>query len=129
MESMLCCVSLTVCIYVCTCSYFQITVYEEILQNNMIASNSVAYFVPLKHESESVSHSVASHSLWPHRQQPERLLYPWDFPGKNTGVSWYSLLQGIFQGSNPRSLHCRQIIYRLSYQGNLMAWGLEFYSQ
>ena len=32
---------------------------------------------------------------------------PWDFPGKNTGVSCHFLLQGIFptQGSNPRLLH------------------------
>ena len=30
-------------------------------------------------------------------------LCPWDFPGKNTGVSCHALLQGIFlaQGSNP----------------------------
>ena len=27
---------------------------------------------------------------------PARLLYPWDFPGKNTGVGCHSLLQGIF---------------------------------
>ena len=27
---------------------------------------------------------------------PARLLCPWDFPGKNTGVNIYSLLQGIF---------------------------------
>ena len=34
---------------------------------------------------------------------PARLLHPWDFPGKNTGVSCHLLLQGIFptQGSNP----------------------------
>ena len=42
--------------------------------------------------------------------------YPWDSPGKNTGVSCHFLLQGIFptQGSN-RSLlcflHCRQMVY------------------
>ena len=32
-----------------------------------------------------------------------RLLCPWNSPGKNTGVGCYSLLQGIFltQGSNP----------------------------
>ena len=32
-----------------------------------------------------------------------RLLCPWDFPDKNTGVSCHFLLQGIFltQGSNP----------------------------
>ena len=31
----------------------------------------------------------------------------------------YFLLQGIFptQGSNPGLLHCRQTLYRLSYQG------------
>ena len=34
-------------------------------------------------------------------------------PGKNTGVSSYSLLQGIFPtlGSNPGLPHCRQILY------------------
>ena len=36
------------------------------------------------------------------RLQPARLLYPWDPPGKNSGVGSHSLLQGIFliQGSN-----------------------------
>ena len=39
--------------------------------------------------------------------EPTRLLCPWDFPGKNTGVGCHFLLQGIFltQGSNPRLLH------------------------
>ena len=34
--------------------------------------------------------------------QPTRLLHPWDFPGKNTGVRYHFFLQGIFltQGSN-----------------------------
>ena len=27
-----------------------------------------------------------SNSLWPHGLQPARLLCPWDFPGKNSGV-------------------------------------------
>ena len=36
-----------------------------------------------------------------------RLLCPWDFPGKNTGVGCHFLLQGIFptQGSNLQLLH------------------------
>ena len=40
-------------------------------------------------------------SLPPHGLQPTRLLCPWDFPGKNTGVGCHFLLQGIFptQGS------------------------------
>ena len=32
------------------------------------------------------AHSVLSSSLQPHRLQPTRLLCPWDFLGKNTGV-------------------------------------------
>ena len=34
-----------------------------------------------------------SDSVWPHRQQPTRLLHPWDFPGKNTGVGCHCLLR------------------------------------
>ena len=51
--------------------------------------------------------------LWLHEQEPTRLLCPWDFPGKNTGVVCHFLLQAIFptQGSNPSLLHCRLILY------------------
>ena len=47
-----------------------------------------------------------------------RLLYPWDFPGRNTGVGSHSLLQGIFptQGSNLGLPRCRQILYCLRHQ-------------
>ena len=31
--------------------------------------------------------------MWPHRRQPTRLPYLWDFPGNNTGVGWHFLLQ------------------------------------
>ena len=49
-----------------------------------------------------------------------RVLLSMGFPGKNTGVGCHFLLQGIFrtQGSNPGLLHCRQILYCLSYQGS-----------
>ena len=47
---------------------------------------------------------------------------PIEQPGKpnNTGVCSLSLLQGIFltQESNQDLLHCRQILYQLSYQGS-----------
>ena len=68
----------------------------------------------------SVSGLVMSSSLRPHGLQPARLLRPWNSPGKNTGVGCHSLLQGIFltQGSDPGLLHCRQILYRQSYQRN-----------
>ena len=56
--------------------------------------------------------------------EPARLLCPWDFPGKNTGVVCHSLLQGIFptQGLNPGLPHCRQILYQLSHQGSPVIW-------
>ena len=34
-----------------------------------------------------------SDSVRPHRQQPTRLSYPWDSPGKNTGVGCHFLFQ------------------------------------
>ena len=51
--------------------------------------------------------SVVPDSLWPHGIQPARLLCPWDFPSKNTGVGRHALLQGIFptQGSTLPLLH------------------------
>jgi len=47
--------------------------------------------------------------------------YPWDSLGKNTGVDCRSLLQRIFltQGSNSGLLHCRQLLYHLSYREDL----------
>ena len=67
-----------------------------------------------------LSSSVMSDSFQPHGLQFSRLLHPWDFPGKNTGVGCHSLFQGIFltQGSILSLLHCRQILYNLSYQGS-----------
>ena len=73
-----------------------------------ISNISEFSLIPL--ESESVSHLVVSDSA--------RLLCPWDFPGKNTGVGCHFLLQGIFptQRLNPGLLHCRLILYHLSHQ-------------
>ena len=45
-------------------------------------------------ESESDSYSVVSDSLWHFGQQPTKLLYLWDFSGKNTGVRCHFLLNG-----------------------------------
>ena len=45
---------------------------------------------------------------------------PWNSSGQNTGEGSLSLLQGIFptQGSNPGLLHCRWLLYQLSYKGS-----------
>ena len=57
--------------------------------------------------------SVMSDSVRPHGLQPARLFYPWDSPGKNTGVRCHALHQWIFptQGSNLGLLHGRKILY------------------
>ena len=47
-----------------------------------------------------------------HGQLPTRLLCPWNFPDKNTGVSSHFLLQRIFPTQDPHLLHCRRILYR-----------------
>ena len=49
----------------------------------------------LMHESEKWkwSRSVVSDSSRAHGPQPTRLLRPWDFPGKSTGVGCHCLLQ------------------------------------
>ena len=46
------------------------------------------------HESEKWkwSRSVVSYPQRPHGLQPSRLLHPWDFPGKSTGVGCHCLL-------------------------------------
>ena len=64
---------------------------------------------------ETEASSVMSDSLRPHG-----LYSSWNSPGQNTGVGTLSLLQGIFptQGLNPGLLHCRWILYQLSYQGS-----------
>ena len=63
---------------------------------------------------------VVSDSLQSHKLGLARLLCPWNYPGKNTGVGSHSLLQGIFatQGLNPGLLRCRWILYCLHHQGS-----------
>ena len=49
------------------------------------------------HESEKWkwSRSVVSDSQRPHGLQPTRLLHPWHFPGKSTGVGCHCLLRRL----------------------------------
>ena len=82
-------------------------------KQNLNRQNSVLYYAML-------SHSVVSSSSWLHGVYPTRLLCPWDFPGKNTGVGFHFLLPWIFLTGelNWGLLHCRWILYQLSYQGS-----------
>ena len=51
--------------------------------------------------------SVASNSLQTHKLESTRLLCPWNFPGKNTGVGCHFLLHRLFltRGLNLSLLH------------------------
>ena len=66
--------------------------------------------------------SLSPPCLIPSQMQAHLLLGPVSelLPSKNTRVSSHFFLQGIFltQGSNPGLLHCRQVLYRLSYEGS-----------
>jgi len=61
---------------------------------------------------------VMSNSFVTPRTVAPRLISPWDFPGKNTGVGFHFLLQGIFltQGSNPSLFLDRGIFLPLHHQ-------------
>ena len=45
------------------------------------------------------SRSVVSDPQWSHGLQPTRLLHPWNFPGKSTGVGCHCLLCFAVQGA------------------------------
>ena len=51
-----------------------------------------------------LSHSVVSDSLQPRGLEPAKLLCPWDYPGKNAGVSFPPPGDLPNPGIEPRSL-------------------------
>ena len=71
-------------------------------------------FPSLMHENErwKWSRSVMSDYLQPRGLQPTRLLHPWDFPGKRTGVGCHCLLR------NKKS-RTRQRILRLNNKSTI----------
>ena len=82
---------------------------------------------PFQSQTNSIQEGfveIRHHLLFPAsgnmRMISQTSVYTWNSPGKNTRVSSHSLLKGIFpiQGSNSGLLHCRQILHRLSHQGN-----------
>ena len=68
------------------------------------------------HCSQKVKVLVAQScpTLW------DPMVCPRNSLGNTTGISCHSLFQGIFPawGLNLALLHCRQILYYLSYQGS-----------
>ena len=74
-----------------------------------------------------VSHSAMSKSLPLHRLEHPRLLFPWNFPGKNTGVGSHSLLQGISQPRDWTLISCVSCIDRL-IPHHCATWGTHMYN-
>ena len=62
-----------------------------ILQARTLEWVAISFFNAWKWKGKW-SHLVMSDSSQPHELQPTRLLYPWDFPGKSTGVGCHCLL-------------------------------------
>ena len=86
-------------------------VYTSNLLSDGSAVVSLSWGAGPSSESEScLVNSLRSHGLYS----------PWNSPGQNTGVGSLSLLQRIFptQELNRGLLHCRWILYQLSYEGS-----------
>ena len=74
----------------------------------------------------NAAYSVMFSSLWPHRLYPVRLLYPWNSPGKNTGVGCLSYSRGSSWTRDQIQVSCvscigRWIFYLLDHLENLGA--------
>ena len=68
----------------------QLTLLNSLLCHRRLCHNRSWYLKILP-----LSPSVMSDSLWSCGLQPDKPLCPWDYPGKNTGMSLHFLLQGI----------------------------------
>ena len=102
------------CHVILECTAIRHTVFTSAFHYHWILDSSHYFLGRLRLGSCSImSNSSRSHGLW-----PARLLCPWDFPGRNTGVGCYALLQGIFptQGSKPHLMHRKWILYPLSHR-------------
>ena len=95
---------------------FQVPIIIATLYHLLCLMNTRNFF-----PQESMNNTI--YLICPHDTdslRPHELNGPWNSPGQNTRVSSLSLLQGIFptQESNWGLLHCRWILYQLSYQGS-----------
>ena len=100
-----------------------------LLKTAVIPLSMLASFLTFQHRFLflKLNCSVVSDSLQPRGLQAARLLCPWNFPGKNTGVGCHFLLQGIFptQGSIPCllcPLHWQAGFLTTAPPGKLINW-------
>ena len=70
--------------------------------------------------------AVVSDSVTPQTALCSLLLFPWDFPGKNTGVGCHFLLQGIFPSQGSNSISCVSCIGRWMLLHHCTTWDTPF---
>ena len=51
-----------------------------------------------------------SNSFWPHGLEPTKLLFPWNFPGKNNRIGCHFLFQGILPAQGSK-LHLLSLLH------------------
>ena len=93
--------------------------WEDLLEKGIATHSSVlAWRIPWTDMLSHFSHVQLFATPW---TVAYHLPATMGFPGKNTGVSCYFLLQEIFptQGLNLGLTHCRQMLYRLRHKGSL----------
>ena len=80
------------------------TLARDDLYSDFYGYHFLAFFIGYHWCECMLCLSVKSNSLQPHGLQPAKLLCPWNFPGKNTGVGCHFPLRVIFptQGQNLR---------------------------
>ena len=106
---------------VCPPSWYQMA--ESPIINHIVSVDYLA-----EHEVKSLSCPQLFVTPW--TVACTKLLHPWDFLGKSTGVGCRFLLQGIFptQGLNPGLPHCRQTLYHVSHQGSIVVEWSPYYT-
>ena len=76
---------------------------------------STSRFVIIQGRDDMCMCSVMSDSLWPHGLLPARLLCPWYFPGKNTGVDWHFDLKSDKSRRYWKELWCWRRLLRVPW--------------
>ena len=89
-------------------------------QNGLFATKFSTCYKPSCVGAQSLSHVQPVATIW---TVATRLLCPWDFPGKNTGVGCHFLFWGIFPtlGQNLHLRHWPVDSLPLSYLGSPQA--------
>ena len=66
-------------------------------------------WVAISYSKWKCSRSVMSDPQWSHGLQTARLLHPWDFPGKSTGVGCHCLLQSLYRIQYKKIVRVKEI--------------------